>query len=108
MTGEGKWKIHINMLIYKGDIEIVISDDDGKCKVDFIMPEKLSGIKVNVTDVKVQENELSGSGVLDMGRGRTMPAEAKVKIDGDTMSGTLSLPKLKRQIPLTDGRKISD
>lgn len=106
MIGLGKWEVDINMLIYKGTIGIEIADNNGDYKVDFILPEKLSAIKITADEIVEDGNKLSGTGIVDMGKGRKIKAQAAVEINGDTLTGTLNIPLLKREIPLKNGHKV--
>lgn len=107
MIGIGKWSVYINMLIYKGDLGVVIADNNGEYAVDFELPPALaSKIKISTRNIVAEGNKLSGEGVVDMGKGRKIKAAAEVVIDGDTMTGTLSIPLLKRVIPLENGHRV--
>lgn len=106
MIGLGKWEADINMLIYRGTIGIDIADDNGNYKVDFILPEKLSKLKITTKDIVAEGNKLSGKGEVDMGKGRVIEAFAEAIIDGDTLTGSLKIPMLKRDIPLKNGHRV--
>ncbi len=106
MIGLGKWEVDINMLIYRGPIGVEIADNNGEYKVDFKLPEKFSAFKITTGDIVEDGNKLSGKGVVDMGKGRKIDAFAEVEINGDTLTGTLKIPMLKRDIPLKNGHKI--
>lgn len=107
MIGLGKWSVYINMLIYKGDLGVVISDNNGEYEVEFELPPSLaSKISIKTRNIVAEGNKLSGEGIVDMGKGRKIKAGAEVIIDGDTMTGTLSIPLLKRTIPLENGHRV--
>lgn len=106
MIGLGKWQVSVNMLIFKGDIEIDIADVNGEYNINFILPEKLSAIKIEITEVTENGNTLSGKGKVDMGKGRQIEAGATATFNGDEITGVLSIPMLKREIPLKNGHRI--
>ena len=106
MIGIGNWEVTVNMLIYRGPIGVTIADNDGEYDVQFKMPDKFSAFKITTYDIVEEGNKLSGKGLVDVGKGRVIPASAEVVIDGDEMSGTLNIPLLKRVIPLKDGHRV--
>lgn len=107
MIGLGKWSVYVNMMIYKGDLGVEISDDNGNYKVDFELPPKLAEkIKITTHDIVAEGNKISGKGDIDMGKGRKVKVAAEVVIDGDVMTGNLQIPLLKRTIPLENGHRV--
>lgn len=106
MIGIGKWQVSVNMLIFKGDIDIVIENTDGDYKINFNLPEKFNGFKIAITEVTENGNTLSGKGSVDMGKGKKIEVGATATFDGDTLTGVLSIPMLKREIPLKNGHRI--
>ena len=106
MIGIGKWQVSVNMLIFRGDIDIVIEDRDGEYNIDFIFPDKLKGFKIDIYEVNENGNTLSGKGKVDMGKGKFGEVGATATFEGDTLTGVLSIPMLKREIPLKNGHRI--
>lgn len=107
MIGLGKWSVYVNMMIYKGDLGVVIADNNGEYQVDFELPPALaSKVKITTHDIKAEGNKLSGEGAVDMGKGRKIKVAAEVVIDGDVMTGTLTIPLLKRSMPLENGHRV--
>ena len=106
MIGIGNWEVTVNMLIYKGPIGVTIADNNGQYAVEFKLPEKFSAFKITTHDIVAEGNTISGKGTVDMGKGRKTEVGATVVIDGDVMTGTLSIPLLKREIPLKNGHRI--
>ena len=106
MIGIGNWEVTVNMLIYKGPIGVTIADNNGEYDVQFKLPDKFSAFKITTHDIVAEGNKISGKGTVDMGKGRKTEVGAEVIIDGDAMTGTLSIPMLKRTIPLKDGHRV--
>ena len=94
MIGIGKWQgeINVQILRFKGDVTIDISDDGGKYAVDIELPEQLSKVKLNFESIdEVGDDGLKGKGKLLTPAGRELAFEANVTFDGDTMSGFLKI-----------------
>lgn len=115
MIGLGNWTANIKMIVYTGPIGINISDDNGEYKVDFVLPEKFSQFKIETYDIVEEGNKLSGKGRLNLGGGTDIKLAkiiagkelfAEVEFNGDEMQGVLKIPFLKREIPITDGKRI--
>lgn len=106
MIGLGTWVTTVNMMVFKGDITIVISNKDGEYDIDFQLPDKFKDVKIKTYDIVENGNTLSGKGEITMLPGKTL--EAEVTFDGDTFTGVLRIPFLKRTIELKNGHKISD
>ena len=51
MIGLGTWVTSVNMMIYKGDITVVIADKDGEYDIDFQLPDKLKDVKIRTYDI---------------------------------------------------------
>ena len=106
MIGLGTWVTSVNMLVYKGDITVVIADKDGQYDIDFQLPDKLKDVKIRTYDIVENGNTLKGKGEITMLPGKEL--EAEVTFDGDTFEGVLRIPFMKRNIPLKNGHKIAD
>ena len=106
MIGLGTWVTSVNMLVYKGDITVVIADKDGQYDIDFQLPDKLKDVKIRTYDIVENGNTLKGKGEITMLPGKEL--EAEVTFNGDTFEGVLRIPFMKRNIPLKNGHKIAD
>ncbi len=106
MIGLGTWVTSVNMMIFKGEITIVISDKDGAYDIDFQFPDKFKDMKIRTYDIVEEGNTLRGKGEVTMLPGKEL--EAEVTFNGDTFTGVLRIPFLKRTIELKNGHKISD
>lgn len=106
MIGLGTWVTSVNMLVYKGDITVVIADKDGQYDIDFQLPDKLKDVKIRTYDIVEDGNTLKGKGEITMLPGKEL--EAEVTFNGDTFEGVLRIPFMKRNIPLKNGHKIAD
>ena len=106
MIGLGTWVTSVNMMIFKGEITVVIADKDGQYDIDFQLPDKLKDVKIRTYDIVEEGNTLRGKGEITMLPGKEL--EAEVTFDGDTFEGVLRIPFMKRNIPLKNGHKISD
>ena len=106
MIGLGTWVTSVNMLVYKGDITVVIAEKDGQYDIDFQLPDKLKDVKIRTYDIVENGNTLKGKGEITMLPGKEL--EAEVTFDGDTFEGVLRIPFMKRNIPLKNGHKIAD
>ena len=106
MIGLGTWVTSVNMMIFKGDITVVIAEKDGKYDIDFQLPDKLKDVKIRTYDIVEEGNTLRGKGEITMMPGKEL--EAEVTFNSDTFTGVLRIPFLKRTIELKNGHKISD
>lgn len=106
MIGLGTWVTSVNMMIFKGEITVVIADKNGEYDIDFQLPDKFKDVKIRTYDIVENGNTLKGKGEITMLPGKTL--EAEVTFDGDTFTGVLRIPFLKRTIELKNGHKISD
>ena len=106
MIGLGTWVTSVNMLVYKGDITVVIAEKDSQYDIDFQLPDKLKDVKIRTYDIVEDGNTLKGKGEITMLPGKEL--EAEVTFNGDTFEGVLRIPFMKRNIPLKNGHKISD
>ena len=106
MIGLGTWVTSVNMMIFKGDITVVIADKDGQYDIDFQLPDKLKDVKIRTYDIVEEGNTLRGKGEITMLPGKEL--EAEVTFNGDTFEGMLRIPFMKRNIPLKNGHKIAD
>ena len=66
--------------------------------------EKFKGVEIRTYDIKENGNTLSGKGEVTMLKGKEL--EAVVTFDGDTFTGSLNIPFLKKSIPLKNGHRI--
>jgi|LSQX01.2.fsa_nt_gb hypothetical protein len=107
MIGLGTWEAHVEMMVYTGDIKFDITDEGGKYGLRLYGPEKFEKILGNVTyeDINADGNTLSGKGVFKMGISK-VEVFITATFDGDTFTGTLEIPKLKRVIPIQNGRRV--
>ena len=106
MIGLGTWVTSVNMMIFKGDITVVIADKDGQYDIDFQLPDKLKDVKIRTYDIVENGNTLKGKGEITMLPGKEL--EAEVTFNGDTFEGVLRIPFMKRTIELKNGHRISD
>lgn len=104
MIGLGKWSATVSTIVFKGEIKIYISDNNGEYDIRFELPEKFKGVEIRTYDIKENGNTLSGKGEVTMLKGKEL--EAVVTFDGDTFTGSLNIPFLKKSIPLKNGHRI--
>lgn len=104
MIGLGKWQATVNALLFRGTVGVTISDNNGEYVIDFELPDKFKDVKVKTYDIKEEGNTLSGKGEITMLPGKEL--EAVVTFDGDTMTGVLNIPFLKRSIELKNGHRV--
>ncbi len=106
MIGLGKWQATVNALLFKGTVGVTISDNNGEYVIDFELPDKFKDVKVKTYDIKEEGNTLSGKGEITMLPGKEL--EAIVTFDGDTMTGVLNIPFMKKSIELKNGHRVVD
>lgn len=106
MIGIGTWKASVNTLVFRGEITIVISDNNGEYNIDFRFPDKFKDMKIKTYDIKENGNTLSGKGEISMLPGKEL--EAEVTFDGDAFTGVLKIPFIKRNIELKNGRRVTE
>ncbi len=106
MIGLGKWQATVNAILFKGTVTVTISDNNGEYGIDFELPEKFKNVEVRTYDIKENGNTLSGKGEITMLPGKEL--EAIVTFEGDTMTGVLNIPFLKRSIELKNGHRVVD
>lgn len=105
MVGIGKWAAKVNTLVFKGEINIEIKDNNGEYDINFELPEKFKNIEIKYYDVHAVGNTIYGKGEITLLPGKVI--EAAVTFEGDKMTGSLKLPFLgNKEIKLKDGRRV--
>ena len=105
MVGIGKWSAKINTLVFKGESTVDIRDNNGEYDIEFHLPEKFKNVEIKYHDVHAEGNTIYGKGEITLLPGKMM--DAAVTFEGDTMTGSLTLPFLgNKEIKLKDGHRI--
>ena len=105
MIGIGKWSAEVNTLVFKGKITVDIRGSDGEYDIEFHLPEKFKNVEIKYHDVHAEGNTIYGKGEIALLPGKIM--DAAVTFEGDTMTGSLTLPFLgNKVIKLKDGHRI--
>ena len=105
MVGIGKWSAKVSTLVFKGEITVDIRDNNGEYEIEFHLPEKFKNVEIKYHDVHAEGNTIYGKGEITLLPGKMMDAD--VTFDGDTMTGSLTLPFLgNKEIKLKDGHRI--
>ncbi len=102
MIGLGKWACSVNTMIYSGDVDFEIFDNNGEY-----------GFKLNVPNVKVpditvksvEEDDDTITATVETSILSGKEITLVVTIDGDTFDGFIKVPMFGK-VKLKNGRKI--
>lgn len=103
MLGIGTWEFPVNIMVYKGTVQMDITDNGGVYGFALRVPN------YEVPDVTIQsvaeaDNTLKIVARVAMFKNKDIPVT--ITFDGETASGTVKAPFVGR-IKLNNGRKIA-
>lgn len=103
MLGLGTWEFPVNIMVYKGTVQMDITGEEGQYGFALRVPN------YEVPDVTIRSVSENGSTLniiarIAMFKNKDIPVS--VTFDGDTASGMVKAPFVGR-IKLNNGRKIA-
>ncbi len=102
MIGLGKWACNVNTMVFSGDVEFEIFDNNGEYGFNLNLP----GVKVPDFTVKeVEEDDDTITATIETSLLEGKDITLVVTIDDDTFDGYLKVPFFGK-VKLKNGRKI--
>lgn len=104
MIGLGTWSCDINTMIFKGEVQLTISDNNGEYGFELVIPGNDTPDFI-VKDITEDGNTLSGIVNIELLKGKDIPIT--MTFENDTLNGEITKIPFIRKIKLENGKKIS-
>lgn len=105
MTGIGTWTATVNTIYIKGDVTIIISENNGEYDVAVELPGRFAAAKLSFSEITADGETLRGKGELMLNPKRSLSAEAEITFDGDEFTGSIKIT-MAGVIKLKNGHRI--
>jgi len=103
MIGLGKWAGRVDTIFFKGDVAIIIEDNNGEYKFDIELDADFDIPDFKFYDIVEEGDTLTGKGEVSLLPGKVI--DASMTFEGDTMSGFLKIPYVGK-IKIKDAKKV--
>lgn len=107
MIGLGTWKGSVNTMFFKGDVTIVVKDNNGQYDFDVVLPADIGDIpEFKIYDVAADGNVITGKAEVSLLPGKVIDLYFEVDEDAGLMSGYLKVPFIGK-IKIKDAQRIA-
>lgn len=105
MIGIGKWAARVDTMFFKGDVFLIVKDNNGEYDFDIELKADIEVPEFRFYDITEDGNTLNGKGEVSLLPGKVI--EASLTFEGDEMTGFLKVPYMGK-IKIKEGKKVSD
>ncbi len=104
MLGLGKWKFHVEMFLFTGDIIVKVAEKNGEYVFEPIIEGFDDSLSYEIMEIKVKDNVITGTARASLIPGNKIVV-ATLRFEDDSCYATVDLPYFGK-LDLGKGEKI--